>query len=114
MRFDFYQHDSPEAFWLALMGEFRGAEATQVTLALQAAVPTLEGRPLLVEVSEVSGIDPAALDFLRRTQQSGVRIVSRRPPKCAELLAIVDSDAPLLGTRRRNTWYSRWLRARLL
>lgn len=110
MRFELYQHDSPEAFRLVVKGGFYDAGAAQVELALKAARPTLIGRLVIVDVSEVSGVDDAALAFLRQMAESGVHIIARQPPKCAELLHLLDLEAPLLPACRRDIWPLRWLR----
>jgi hypothetical protein len=101
---DIYQHDSPEKFRIVLKGDLVEAGTQQLRCAWETAKSTLNGKQLILEVSDVGAVDPAGLDLLSRMREAGVRVSAERPPNCEDLIGYLDFPAPTGGTAGRHPW----------
>jgi len=79
-----YQHDSADAFRFVLSGDLSGAAVPQLEWAWTTAVSVLSGRPLIVDITGMSGADAAGTDLLSRMKGSGARFTGALPPAAQE------------------------------
>ena len=104
MPMDMYQHDSSKKFRFVLKGELGETGAQQLSWAWKTAKSILNGKELIVEVSEIRSAHPAALEVLSRMRDAGARIHAARPPECEGLLRFLDLlQTPLLRSGKKPT-----------
>jgi hypothetical protein len=66
-----YQHDSATTFRFVLRGELAGKQVQELEHAWNTAKSILDGKALVVDISEITSADPAALELLSRMQATG-------------------------------------------
>ncbi len=96
----FYLHDDPDAFRMELGGGLSGAAAESAYHAWHTALSTLQGRPVVVNISFVNQMDEAGRDVLLRWHKEGTRIVARSPESRALAGGIASEPAPLSPPRK--------------
>jgi ABC-type transporter Mla MlaB component len=101
---DIYQHDSPEKFRIVLKGDLREAGAQQLRSVWDTAKSTLNGKQLIVELSDVGAVDAAGIDLLSRMREAGACVSAARLPKCEDLIRCLDLPAPANRTTETRPW----------
>ena len=94
---ELYLHHTSTMFCLVPRGELAGGLVREMECAWPIAKSILRGRELVVDISGLTGADPAGLGLLFRMQQSGAHVVSTLP-------AEISSGLPRSSTRDRWAW----------
>lgn len=86
-----YTHDSSAAFRFQLVGDLCAAGALSLEQARRTAESTIGGRPLIVDLSAMTGVDSAGRDLLHHWHSEGARIVvvpAESRPRIAHLTGL--------------------------
>jgi ABC-type transporter Mla MlaB component len=80
------QHDGAAAFEFVLSGELSGMAAQQLEWAWQTARSITAEKPLIVDISGVTGADDSGRALLSRMRESGARLTAALPPASEDFL----------------------------
>jgi len=83
---DYYQHDGATTFRFQLAGDLAGPGVMDLEHAWQTATSIMDGKQLVLDVSNVTGADAMGMQLLKRMLGSGARLVSAEPPASPDLL----------------------------
>lgn len=83
---DYYQHDGATTFRFQLAGDLAGPGVTDLEHAWQTARSIMDGKQLVLDVSDVTGADATGMQLLKRMLGSGARLISAEPPASPDLL----------------------------
>jgi len=71
-----YLHDQAHSLTFRLIGGLSGVEAGEVEQAWKTASPTLKGRELIIDLTEVTALDSGGRESLRRLAEQGARFLT--------------------------------------
>lgn len=69
-----YQHDNSDVFRIRLVGRLDAEAALELERCFRCAASILGSRPIVVDISEVSGSEEAGLALLRSLREQGVLV----------------------------------------
>jgi anti-anti-sigma regulatory factor len=80
--FKYYIHDGVGACRLQLLGQFGESEVAELNSCWQTARTTLGGRPLVLDVREVTSIDDSGKKWLAQMIQDGAALAHSEAVAC--------------------------------
>lgn len=75
-----YLHDSASSFRIVLRGDLAGPDVRELESVWTTGKSILNGRELLVDVTELEKADHSGADLLSRMRSAGALLVKARPP----------------------------------
>jgi hypothetical protein len=75
-----YLHDGARSFRMVVNGELCGPAVQELTWAWEAARSILNGKALMVDISQVTTADDLGINLLRSMKNSGVVLTATLPP----------------------------------
>jgi hypothetical protein len=103
-----YLHDGPDALRFRLIGELEGAGATDFGQSWKTASSTLRGRAVVIDLSDVSGIDGEGRSLLKRLAQNRAQFITASPLTETWISEIADRDPSLLASPRLSLIRRLW------
>lgn len=103
--FRYYLHDGPDALSFELSGFLSERAACELEQIWRSASSNLAQRSLIVDLSYVSDVHPAAQTVLRRWHELGAQLVAKFPD-AKLLVSSITGEAPeqVAASPRRQTW----------
>jgi hypothetical protein len=77
--FKYYIHDSVSALRFQLIGDFTGADVTELNGSWETAQPTLKSRRLVLDLCHMSSADESARRWLRQMENRGTALLPAAP-----------------------------------
>ena len=103
--FRYYMHEGKTAFSFELAGRLSDDDARELQQAWRSASSAIGDRPLVVDLSYVTGIDVAGQDLLRGWHDRGAQLVAKSPEARALVQSITgQSLGEISATARHSTW----------
>ena len=116
----YYIHDGSTALRLQLSGDLSGDGVRDLAQTWRTASSVIGGRRLVIDVSRVTGTDPAGRALLEAWQAEGGWLVASSPAAQKRVESVVDLPVTVLETGPKTfTWPSirvpaRWVSALLV
>ena len=98
----FYQHDAPESFRFSLAGALEGTEVESLEHAWTTASSVLDGKELVVDLSELVSADDAGTRLLRRLREVAARMIPSSRPEARRLMGELALAPPAHEKRRKS------------
>lgn len=102
-RFIYYMHDGSAAFRFLLTGDLSEASTAELDQARQTASSIFNGRPLIVDLTDIDSMDRAGGQLIAKWHGLGARLVVATEEAKARIGSMTDMPIGLLEkTRRRH------------
>jgi hypothetical protein len=103
--FRYYMHDGATAFSFELAGRLSDNKARELQNAWRTASSVIGDRSLIVDLSYVTGVDPAGRELLRRWHDRGAQLVAKSAQTRALVQSITGQPFDKLSEAARHpTW----------
>jgi hypothetical protein len=100
----FYLHDQAGVLRFRLVGDFGGADALEFERSWRTAESTLDGRSVIVDLSEIRSADPATRRVLRLVGAKGARFLTATAEGESLAREVSGRNAAELATAPQGLW----------